>query len=100
MYDRHLFTSESVTEGHPDKVADAISDAVTCDAISTATHPARGRVRSGPRAVGCVASRYDVDGTASEIASATLSGCPSVTDSDVKRWRSYIDAFSAALRAD
>ncbi len=28
MYDRHLFTSESVTEGHPDKVADAISDAV------------------------------------------------------------------------
>ncbi|HLM18693.1 MAG TPA: methionine adenosyltransferase, partial [Acidimicrobiia bacterium] len=28
MYDRRLFTSESVTEGHPDKVADAISDAV------------------------------------------------------------------------
>jgi S-adenosylmethionine synthetase len=25
---RHLFTSESVTEGHPDKVADGISDAV------------------------------------------------------------------------
>ena len=24
----HLFTSESVTEGHPDKVADQISDAV------------------------------------------------------------------------
>src|SRR5688572_21331857 len=32
MYDRHLFTSESVTEGHPDKVADAISDSVL-DAI-------------------------------------------------------------------
>jgi len=32
VYDRHLFTSESVTEGHPDKVADAISDAVL-DAI-------------------------------------------------------------------
>ena len=32
MFDRHLFTSESVTEGHPDKVADAISDAVL-DAI-------------------------------------------------------------------
>ncbi len=29
---RHVFTSESVTEGHPDKVADAISDAVL-DAI-------------------------------------------------------------------
>ena len=28
MHDRSLFTSESVTEGHPDKVADAISDAV------------------------------------------------------------------------
>ena len=24
----HLFTSESVTEGHPDKIADQISDAV------------------------------------------------------------------------
>ena len=32
VYDRHLFTSESVTEGHPDKIADAISDAVL-DAI-------------------------------------------------------------------
>ena len=32
MSDRSLFTSESVTEGHPDKVADAISDAVL-DAI-------------------------------------------------------------------
>ncbi|HET7632301.1 MAG TPA: methionine adenosyltransferase [Gemmatimonadaceae bacterium] len=28
MRDRHPFTSESVTEGHPDKVADAISDAI------------------------------------------------------------------------
>ncbi len=32
MGDRHLFTSESVTEGHPDKLADQISDAVL-DAI-------------------------------------------------------------------
>lgn len=32
MSERTLFTSESVTEGHPDKVADAISDAVL-DAI-------------------------------------------------------------------
>ena len=30
--DEHLFTSESVTEGHPDKIADQISDAVL-DAI-------------------------------------------------------------------
>ena len=32
MPERHLFTSESVTEGHPDKIADQISDAVL-DAI-------------------------------------------------------------------
>ena len=32
MSDRRLFTSESVTEGHPDKIADQISDAVL-DAI-------------------------------------------------------------------
>ena len=32
MASRHLFTSESVTEGHPDKMADQISDAVL-DAI-------------------------------------------------------------------
>jgi S-adenosylmethionine synthetase len=38
---RHLFTSESVTEGHPDKVADQVSDAVL-DAI-LAIDP-RGRV--------------------------------------------------------
>ena len=25
---RHLFTSESVTEGHPDKIADQISDSM------------------------------------------------------------------------
>ena len=28
MPESHLFTSESVTEGHPDKIADQISDAV------------------------------------------------------------------------
>ncbi len=32
MSQKHLFTSESVTEGHPDKVADQISDAIV-DAI-------------------------------------------------------------------
>src|SRR5712691_9150585 len=31
---RHLFTSESVTEGHPDKIADQISDSIL-DAILT-----------------------------------------------------------------
>ena len=33
-----LFTSESVTEGHPDKVADAVSDAVL-DALELAPEP-------------------------------------------------------------
>ena len=28
MTDKHLFTSESVSEGHPDKVADQVSDAI------------------------------------------------------------------------
>jgi S-adenosylmethionine synthetase len=37
---RHLFTSESVTEGHPDKCADQISDAVL-DAILTSDPKAR-----------------------------------------------------------
>ena len=38
--DKHLFTSESVTEGHPDKIADQISDAVL-DAILTKDPAAR-----------------------------------------------------------
>ena len=38
---RYLFTSESVTEGHPDKMADQISDAVL-DAILA--HDPRARV--------------------------------------------------------
>jgi S-adenosylmethionine synthetase len=37
---RHVFTSESVTEGHPDKVADQISDAVL-DAILAKDRAAR-----------------------------------------------------------
>ena len=31
--DRHLFTSESVSEGHPDKLCDQISDAVLDDLL-------------------------------------------------------------------
>jgi S-adenosylmethionine synthetase len=37
---RHLFTSESVTEGHPDKIADQISDSIL-DAILTQDPMAR-----------------------------------------------------------
>ena len=34
MNKEFLFTSESITEGHPDKIADAISDSVLDAAIS------------------------------------------------------------------
>lgn len=40
MTERRLFTSESVTEGHPDKIADQISDAIL-DAILTEDPHAR-----------------------------------------------------------
>ena len=40
MSNWHLFTSESVSEGHPDKIADQISDAIL-DAILTQDTKAR-----------------------------------------------------------
>ena len=39
--ERYLFTSESVTEGHPDKIADQISDAVVDTVLK---HDPMGRV--------------------------------------------------------
>ena len=39
--EKYMFTSESVTEGHPDKIADQISDGVL-DAVLQATHGPRG----------------------------------------------------------
>ncbi len=39
-----LFTSESVTEGHPDKVADQVSDAVLDEVLATEPNPAAARV--------------------------------------------------------
>ena len=38
MPNNHIFTSESVSEGHPDKVADQISDAVLDAIFETDTH--------------------------------------------------------------
>ncbi len=35
---RHLFTSESVTEGHPDKIADQISDAILDSVLEQEPH--------------------------------------------------------------
>ncbi|HEV2022645.1 MAG TPA: S-adenosylmethionine synthetase N-terminal domain-containing protein, partial [Terriglobales bacterium] len=38
MKDRFLFTSESVTEGHPDKIADQISDAIVDACLAEDPH--------------------------------------------------------------
>lgn len=45
MKERHLFTSESVSEGHPDKIADQISDAIL-DALLEKDPDARGAVET------------------------------------------------------
>mgnify|MGYP000668283988 FL=1 len=37
---RHLFTSESVTEGHPDKICDQISDAILDEILTHDPTPA------------------------------------------------------------
>ena len=39
---RHIFTSESVTEGHPDKMADQISDAVLDAVLNRRSHGSGG----------------------------------------------------------
>ncbi len=44
MSHRYVFTSESVSEGHPDKVADQISDAVLDAILERDPNPARARV--------------------------------------------------------
>lgn len=41
---KHFFTSESVGEGHPDKVCDQISDAVLDKILKDDTHPQHARV--------------------------------------------------------
>jgi len=44
MANNYIFTSESVSEGHPDKVADQISDAVLDAILEQDPHPAQARV--------------------------------------------------------
>jgi S-adenosylmethionine synthetase len=44
---RHLFTSESVTEGHPDKIADQISDALLDEVLKNGPECARGHRDAG-----------------------------------------------------
>ena len=68
----YLFTSESVSEGHPDKVADQISDAVLdkllaydpSSKVACETLVTTGQVvlagASGPDGTGCRRPGYDV----------------------------------------
>jgi S-adenosylmethionine synthetase len=44
MADEFIFTSESVSEGHPDKVADQISDAVLDEILANDSNPEHARV--------------------------------------------------------
>ncbi len=44
MASNYIFTSESVSEGHPDKVADQISDAMLDAILAQDPHPERARV--------------------------------------------------------
>ena len=46
---RKLFTSESVTEGHPDKIADQISDAVLDAILAEDPHGRRPAMSISPK---------------------------------------------------
>jgi S-adenosylmethionine synthetase len=79
---RHVFTSESVTEGHPDKVADQISDAVL-DAILT--NDAKGRVACETLVTTGMAI------VAGEITTSTYVHIPAIVRETIKRI-GYVDA--------
>jgi len=76
VLDRHLFTSESVTEGHPDKVADAISDAIL-DAI----------IKDDPKArVACeTLVTTGLACVAGEITTTTYVNVPEIVRSTIER---------------
>ena len=50
---RTPFTSESVTEGHPDKLCDAIADAILDDVLANDADRAVLRSRWPPRPASC-----------------------------------------------
>ncbi|HWA57060.1 MAG TPA: methionine adenosyltransferase [Gemmatimonadales bacterium] len=79
---RHVFTSESVTEGHPDKVADQISDAVL-DAILASD--SRGRVACETLVTTGMAI------VAGEITTSTYVHVPALVRDTIKRI-GYVDA--------
>ena len=101
---RHVFTSESVTEGHPDKVADQISDAVldailaadpagrvACETlvttgmaivageITTRTYvPIPDIVRRTIRGIGYVDANYGIDGSTCAVLAAIDNQSPDI----------------------
>ena len=79
MSSEFLFTSESVSEGHPDKVADQISDAVLDACI--AGDPMSRVAAETLCTTGLVVLAATIPNTASIIAAAQLS---SVTTSSLK----------------
>ena len=82
MRDRTLFTSESVTEGHPDKIADQISDAVL-DAILEEDPAARVACETlVTTGLACVAG---------EITTSTYVHIPDIVRATIKRI-GYTDA--------
>ncbi len=101
---RYLFTSESVTEGHPDKIADQVSDAVldavltndptarvACETllttglivlageITTAQHPDYAEVaRQAVRDVGYTRAKYGFDADTCAVVSALHGQSPDI----------------------
>ena len=65
---RILFTSESVTEGHPDKIADQISDAILDACLSE--DPASRVACETLTATGLVAELHESTARISELVSA------------------------------
>src|SRR5437899_2956890 len=70
---------------HSVEISPATSTSPVVTSVSQATRP-------------CGSSAMIASRTASEIWSASLSGCPSVTDSEVKRYRRAIRRILAAGR--
>ena len=110
---RKLFTSESVTEGHPDKVCDRISDAVL-DAVLA--KDSEGRVACETCCTtdtvfiaGEITSKVDVDieGIARRVlrdigytgGASARSWCPSTSSPLILQWEPATWSVAQAIRA-
>ena len=89
MTHRHLFTSESVTEGHPDKLADQISDAVLDSILERDPTAAWRARRSSPPGWSIVAG---------EISTETYVDIPRVVRDTIREHRLHRRARSGSTR--